>query len=220
MQSSDEDSDDMPVALSQRARQQSGRSHASRADGSNLSRAKTLNSHTPSNYQSNLARRNTEHQRGREAVTGTVEPSQNRSDSDNDGHRRGRSAMRATRNHATDVCLQALCNFKIIITQFLTTLFTLLQKLGKSGQHDVRSVQSDLHKLQLAAVHKVASRIYINDSSRYISLQLTSLMTTAMVIELLRERSLIDHEQSWTLFELANRLGVGKLYEFIFISYL
>lgn len=123
MQSSDEDSDDMPVALSQRARQQSGRSHASRADGSNLSRAKTLNSHTPSNYQSNLARRNTEHQRAREAVTGTVEPSQNRSDSDNDGLRRGRSAIRATRNHATDVCLQALCNFTIIITQFLTNLF-------------------------------------------------------------------------------------------------
>lgn len=121
MQSSDEDSDDMPVALSQRARQQSGRSHASRADGSNLSRAKTLNSHTPSNYQSNLARRNTEHHRGREAVTNRMEPSQNQSDSDNDGLRRGRSTIRATRNHATDVCLQALCNFTII--QILTNLF-------------------------------------------------------------------------------------------------
>jgi hypothetical protein len=108
-----------------------------------------------------------------------------------------------------------VCKHSVILPSlslnFSPTFFTLVQKLGKSGQHDVRSVQSDLHKLQLAAVHKVASRIYINDSSRYISLQLTSLMTTAMVIELLRERSLIDHEQSWTLFELANKLGVGKL---------
>ncbi|KAG2176729.1 hypothetical protein INT44_007393, partial [Umbelopsis vinacea] len=183
MHSSDDD-DDIPVAIA--ARQHAARVLTSRGDHTNLSRAKTMTSHSTSNSQNGLARRKTEHHhRRRELAPDAPLISNIPSDSDTSGLMRGRSTTRAYKSHTAE-------------------------NSGKSGTHDVHNVQSDLHKLQLAAVHKVASRIYIHDSSRYVNMQLTSLMTTAMVLESLRERSVIDNDQSWTLFELANKVGVER----------
>ncbi|KAI8576108.1 hypothetical protein K450DRAFT_258513 [Umbelopsis ramanniana AG] len=175
------DDDDIPVAIA--ARQHAARVLTSRGDHTNLSRAKTMASHSTSNSQNGLARRKTEHHHRRRDLASDAPPKSNiPSDSDTSGLMRGRSTTRTHKSHTAE-------------------------NSGKSGTHDV---QSDLHKLQLAAVHKVASRIYIYDSSRYVNMQLTSLMTTAMVLESLRERSVIDNEQSWTLFELANKVGVER----------
>ncbi|KAJ2963975.1 hypothetical protein NQZ79_g1066 [Umbelopsis isabellina] len=187
MQSSDDDSDDMPVALSHQLRRTKDSGPPSQADRRHLARAKTMNSGTTSRNQSNLTRSNTEHHKGRgyrEERSAPGSSKKDDEDSSDDIPVRGRGAERNDRGAAN--------------------------KPGKIRTHDVRNVQADLHRLQLASVQKIASRIYVIDSSKYVNLQLTSLMTTAMVLESLRERAVIDQEQSWTLFELANKVGVER----------
>ncbi|KAG2171760.1 hypothetical protein INT43_008140 [Umbelopsis isabellina] len=188
MQSSDDDSDDMPVALSHQLRRTKQQGPPSQTDRRHLARAKTMNSSSTSRNQGNLTRSNTEHHRSRGHREERPVPESSRKvddDNNDDSPVRGRGTERNDRG--------AIAN-----------------KPGKIRTHDVRNIQADLHRLQLASVQKIASRIYVIDSSKYVNLQLTSLMTTAMVLESLRERAVIDQEQSWTLFELANKVGVER----------
>lgn len=54
--------------------------------------------------------------------------------------------------------------------------------------------------------------IYINDLSTYKAVQLTDLLTTAMVVQYFKRKGLLDQADDWALFEVANSHGVGKYY--------
>ncbi|KAF7728218.1 RNA polymerase II elongation factor [Apophysomyces ossiformis] len=56
----------------------------------------------------------------------------------------------------------------------------------------------------------VTIRIYIDDAKTYKTVQLTHLLTTAMVIQYLRRKSLLDGNDDWALFEIANSHGVER----------
>lgn len=48
----------------------------------------------------------------------------------------------------------------------------------------------------------MTTRIYINDGNSHKVVQLTNLLTSAMVIQYLRKKSLLDASEDWTLFEI------------------
>lgn len=51
--------------------------------------------------------------------------------------------------------------------------------------------------------------IYINDLSTHKAVQLTNLLTTAMVVQYFKRKGLLDQSDDWALFEVANSHGVG-----------
>lgn len=62
----------------------------------------------------------------------------------------------------------------------------------------------------LTPTRTLTTRIYINDCSVHKTVQLTNLLTTAMVMQYLRRKGLIDSSDEWTLFEVANSHGIGN----------
>jgi hypothetical protein len=98
------DDDDIPVAIA--ARQHAARVLTSRGEHTNLSRAKTMSSHSTSNSQNSLARRKTEHHRRRELASDTLQKSNISSDSDTSGLMRGRSTTRTNKTHTAEVSTQ------------------------------------------------------------------------------------------------------------------
>ncbi|KAI8384942.1 uncharacterized protein BYT42DRAFT_493944 [Radiomyces spectabilis] len=60
------------------------------------------------------------------------------------------------------------------------------------------------------AVQTITIRIYIDDAKNHKTVQLTNLLTAAMVIQYLKKKALIDASDEWTLFEIANSHGVER----------
>ncbi|CAO3598658.1 unnamed protein product [Absidia cylindrospora] len=53
-------------------------------------------------------------------------------------------------------------------------------------------------------------RIYITDFKNYKSVQLTNLLTTAMVIQYFKRKGLLDSDNDWALFEIATENGIER----------
>jgi hypothetical protein len=66
------------------------------------------------------------------------------------------------------------------------------------------------HGAPVAPTKTMTTRIYIEDAKNHKTVQLTNLLTTAMVIQYLKRKDLIDTSEEWTLFEITNSHGVGK----------
>lgn len=64
---------------------------------------------------------------------------------------------------------------------------------------------------RIQTVKALTTRIYIDDASTHKVVQLTNLLTSAMVIQYLRKKGLIDHANDWTIFEIANSHRVGNV---------
>ncbi|CAO3697550.1 unnamed protein product [Rhizopus microsporus] len=63
---------------------------------------------------------------------------------------------------------------------------------------------------RIQTVKALTTRIYIDDASTHKVVQLTNLLTSAMVIQYLRKKGLIDHANDWTIFEIANSHRVER----------
>lgn len=55
------------------------------------------------------------------------------------------------------------------------------------------------------------TRIYIDDAKTFKVVQLTNLLTTAVVVQYLKKKGLVDNSDDWTLFEIDNSHQVGKV---------
>lgn len=66
------------------------------------------------------------------------------------------------------------------------------------------------NRIQTVPLKTLTTRIYIDDAKNHKVVQLTNLLTTAMVIQYLRKKGLLDSSNDWTLFEIDNDHGVGK----------
>lgn len=100
MQSSDDDSDDMPVALSHQLRRTKYSGSSSQTDRKHLARAKTMNSGSTSRNQGNLTRSDTEHHRSRgyrEERSISESSKKDENDSSDDSPVRGRGSERNDR---------------------------------------------------------------------------------------------------------------------------
>jgi hypothetical protein len=73
-------------------------------------------------------------------------------------------------------------------------------------------------RIQTVPLKTLTTRIYIDDAKTHKVVQLTNLLTTAMVVQYLRKKGLLDQSDDWTLFEIDNRNGVGKYQLKIFES--
>jgi hypothetical protein len=62
-----------------------------------------------------------------------------------------------------------------------------------------------------APLKTTTTRIYIDDAKIFKVVQLTNLLTTAMVVQYLKKKGLLDNSDEWTLFEIDNSHQVGKL---------
>ncbi|ORZ13549.1 hypothetical protein BCR42DRAFT_418533 [Absidia repens] len=56
----------------------------------------------------------------------------------------------------------------------------------------------------------MTTRIFIEDAKTHKTVQLTNVLTTAMVIQYLKRKDLLDNSGDWTLFEIANSHGVER----------
>lgn len=65
-------------------------------------------------------------------------------------------------------------------------------------------------RIQTVPLKTLTTRIYIDDAKNHKVVQLTNLLTTAMVVQYLRKKGLLDNSEEWTLFEIDNDHGVGK----------
>ena len=63
---------------------------------------------------------------------------------------------------------------------------------------------------RIQTVKTLNTRIYIDDANNHRVVQLTNLLTSAMVIQSLKKKGVLDHSNDWTLFEIANSHCVGK----------
>ncbi|KAI8149456.1 hypothetical protein BJV82DRAFT_529743 [Fennellomyces sp. T-0311] len=59
-------------------------------------------------------------------------------------------------------------------------------------------------------IKAITIRIYINDGSNHKTVQLTNLLTAAMVVQYLRKKGLLDKSEEWTLFEIANSHDIER----------
>ncbi|KAG1221557.1 hypothetical protein G6F35_005909 [Rhizopus arrhizus] len=57
---------------------------------------------------------------------------------------------------------------------------------------------------RIQTVKTLNTRIYIDDANNHRVVQLTNLLTSAMVIQSLKKKGVLDHSNDWTLFEIAN----------------
>ncbi|KAJ3220107.1 hypothetical protein HDU67_006863 [Dinochytrium kinnereticum] len=67
-----------------------------------------------------------------------------------------------------------------------------------------------MSKLSEANVKKITTKIYIEDAQKFETVVLTSLMTADQVVEYLLKDHNIEPSADWTLFELANDLGIER----------
>lgn len=70
-------------------------------------------------------------------------------------------------------------------------------------------------RIQTVPLKTLTTRIYIDDATNHKVVQLTNLLTTAMVVQYLKKKGLLDNSEGWTLFEIAKSHNVGKC---VFIS--
>lgn len=70
---------------------------------------------------------------------------------------------------------------------------------------------------RIQTVKTLNTRVYIDDANNHKSVQLTNLLTSAMVIQSLKKKGLLDQSNDWTLFEIAHSHFVGKcpLFEYL-----
>ena len=60
-------------------------------------------------------------------------------------------------------------------------------------------------------------RIYINDGTKHKTVQLTSLLTSAMVVQYFRKKGLLlDSSEDWTLFEVDYSHDIGNFLILVF----
>ncbi|CAO3703212.1 unnamed protein product [Rhizopus stolonifer] len=57
---------------------------------------------------------------------------------------------------------------------------------------------------RIQTVKTLNTRVYIDDANNHKSVQLTNLLTSAMVIQSLKKKGLLDQSNDWTLFEIAH----------------
>ena len=55
----------------------------------------------------------------------------------------------------------------------------------------------------------LTTRIYIEDAKNHKVVQLNHILTTAMVVQYLKKKGLLDDSDDWTLFEIANSHNIG-----------
>ncbi|KAI8884665.1 hypothetical protein K501DRAFT_332480 [Backusella circina FSU 941] len=65
-------------------------------------------------------------------------------------------------------------------------------------------------RIQTVPLRTLTTRIYIDDANNHKVVQLTNLLTSAMVIQYLKRKGLLDSSDDWTLFEIANSHGVER----------
>jgi hypothetical protein len=75
-------------------------------------------------------------------------------------------------------------------------------------------------RIQTVPLRTLTTRIYIDDANNHKVVQLTNLLTSAMVIQYLRRKGLLDSSEDWSLFEIANSHGVGKFFFVVVPPYL
>ncbi|RCH84947.1 hypothetical protein CU098_004296 [Rhizopus stolonifer] len=80
------------------------------------------------------------------------------------------------------------------------------------ANHDKNQVEPEepAHMVSTARIHTVplktlTTRIYIDDAKNHKVVQLTNLLTTAMVVQYLKKKGLLDTSEDWTLFEIDNK---------------
>lgn len=78
---------------------------------------------------------------------------------------------------------------------------------------NVESDKSNMNsngRIQTVPFKTLTTRIYIDDAKNHKVVQLNSLLTTAMVVQYLKKKGLLDNSDDWTLFEIANSHGVER----------
>ncbi|OBZ90572.1 Amyloid beta A4 precursor protein-binding family B member 1-interacting protein [Choanephora cucurbitarum] len=65
-------------------------------------------------------------------------------------------------------------------------------------------------RIQTVPLKTLTTRIYIDDANNHKVVQLTNLLTTAMVVQYLRKKGLLESSDDWTLFEIDNSHGVER----------
>lgn len=91
-----------------------------------------------------------------------------------------------------------------------TTPMTMMPIEGTSSNEVDKSNMVSTGRIQTVPLKTFTTRIYIDDAKNHKVVQLTNLLTTAMVVQYLKKKGLVDHSDEWTLFEIANSHGVGK----------
>jgi hypothetical protein len=74
-------------------------------------------------------------------------------------------------------------------------------------------------RIQTLPLKTLTTRIYIDDAKNHKVVQLNNLLTTAMVVQYLKKKGLLDNSDDWTLFEIANSHGVGNYFFVFYIVY-
>ncbi|KAI7903528.1 uncharacterized protein BX663DRAFT_560507 [Cokeromyces recurvatus] len=72
------------------------------------------------------------------------------------------------------------------------------------------NMMSSTGRIQTVPLKTLTIRIYIDDAKTYKAVQLTNLLTTAMIVQYLRKKGLIDNSDDWALFEIDNSRGVER----------
>ncbi|KAK4515060.1 uncharacterized protein ATC70_002670 [Mucor velutinosus] len=65
-------------------------------------------------------------------------------------------------------------------------------------------------RIQTVPLKTLTTRIYIDDANNHKVVQLSNLLTTAMVVQYLKKKGLLDHSDDWSLFEIDNQHGVER----------
>jgi len=58
---------------------------------------------------------------------------------------------------------------------------------------------------------QITARIYIDADGRFKTLVITSAMTARHIIHHMNSKGLLDPSPTWTLFEIVNDVGIGRL---------
>ncbi|KAJ3111734.1 hypothetical protein HDU96_005396 [Phlyctochytrium bullatum] len=74
------------------------------------------------------------------------------------------------------------------------------------------NINAIVSKLSEANLKKITTRVYIESADSFETIVVTSLMTADQVIAELTRRPKIEQSPDWTLFELANDLGIGMFF--------
>ncbi|CAO3614847.1 unnamed protein product [Cunninghamella blakesleeana] len=76
------------------------------------------------------------------------------------------------------------------------------------------SLHNNMHQHRSSPQNTVTvtmtTRIFIEDGKTYKTVQLTNLLTAAMVIQYLKRKDLLDNNDDWTIFEIANSHGIER----------
>ncbi|KAL7315986.1 hypothetical protein PS15m_005140 [Mucor circinelloides] len=65
-------------------------------------------------------------------------------------------------------------------------------------------------RIQTVPLKTLTTRIYIDDAKNHKVVQLSNLLTTAMVVQYLKKKGLLDNSDDWSLFEIDNQHGVER----------